>query len=101
MSEERSPLIVEEEVRFTLTELCVACNAEQMQLIELVEEGVLDPEGTEPEQWVFGGHAMRRARAALRLSRDLQLSFEATAVVMDLLDEIERLRARLRRVGLG
>ncbi len=43
---------------------------------------------------------LRRAHAALRLAHDLELSPAATALVLDLLDEIEALRSRLRRAGL-
>ena len=44
--------------------------------------------------------SLRRVRAALRLTRDMELNAAATALVLDLLDEIEALRSRLRRAGL-
>ena len=93
-------IVVEEEVRFTLVELCRACGAERTQLLALVDEGVLDPAGGGPEDWVFSGSALLRARAALRLVRDLEVSVAGAALVLDLLDEIETLRARLRRAGM-
>jgi len=92
-------VVVEETLHFTLVELCRACRAQQEQLIVLVEEGVLQPQGDDPQTWVFAGPSLRRARAALRLSNDLQLNAAGTALVMDLLDEIESLRARLTRIG--
>jgi chaperone modulatory protein CbpM len=49
---------------------------------------------------VFSGCALLRARAALRLVRDLEVSVAGAALVLDLLDEIETLRARLRRAGM-
>ena len=94
-------VIVEEEVRFTLVELTHACRAERAQLIALVDEGVLQPAGSGPDDWLFSGPSMRRARAALRLARDLELGVAGTALVLDLLDEIESLRSRLRRAGLA
>jgi chaperone modulatory protein CbpM len=90
-------VIVEEEVRFSMTDLCRACRAERHQVVILVEEGVLEPIGDGPEDWRFSGESMRRARLALRLARDFDLSLEGTAVVIDLLTEIETLRSRLRR----
>jgi hypothetical protein len=36
---------------------------------------------------------------ALQLKRDLELNPASTALVLDLLDEIETLRSRLRRLG--
>jgi chaperone modulatory protein CbpM len=93
-------VVVEEEIRFTLVELCRTCGAEREHLIALVDEGVLDPAGSGPDDWLFGGPSLRRARAALRLARDLGLDPAGTALVLELLDEIESLRARLRRAGM-
>jgi chaperone modulatory protein CbpM len=92
-------ILVEEEVQFTLVELSRACSADIEQLILLVREGVLTPTGVDPQSWRFGGSALRRARAALRLTRDLDLDAAGAALVLDLLDEIATLRARLRRLG--
>ena len=92
-------VIVEEEVRFTLMDLCRTCRADTAQVIELVDEGVLEPAGGSPGDWQFSGPELRRARAALRLSRDLELSSAGTALVLDLLDEIAALKSRLRRTG--
>ncbi|UHD16455.1 chaperone modulator CbpM [Thiocapsa bogorovii] len=62
-------------------------------------EGALTPSGEDPECWHFGGATLRRARVALRLTRDLELNAASTALVLDLLDEIDALRSRLRRLG--
>lgn len=93
-------VIVEEAMWFSLPELGRACRADSEQLIALVNEGVLEPVGNSPEDWRFSGLALRRARAALRLDRDLALSTAGAALVLDLLDEIDALRSRLRRAGL-
>lgn len=93
--------VVEEDVRFTLVDLCRACDVERTQLIALVDEGVLEPAGGAPEDWVFSGSSLLRARAALRLVRDLDVSVAGAALVLELLDQIETLQARLRRAGIG
>ena len=92
-------VLVEQEIEFSLLELCRACSTDSGQLMLLVEEGVLTPRGDAPHEWRFEGSALRRARAALRLGRDLELSPGATALVLDLLDEIDTLKARLRRTA--
>ncbi|MBK1724362.1 chaperone modulator CbpM [Thiocystis violacea] len=92
-------VVVEEEVQFTLVELSRACRTDVDQLVALVMEGVLTPSGEAPERWRFGGTTLRRARVALRLTRDLELNAASTALVLDLLDEIDALRSRLRRLG--
>ena len=94
-------VVVEQEIRFSLLELGRACDADGGQLLTLVAEGVLSPSGEGEAQWSFDGSALRRARRALRLARDLELRLVDTALVLDLLDEIERLKSRLRRLGAG
>ena len=91
--------VVEEETEFTLVQLCRACSATEEQLAVLVSEGVLEPVGGRLEEWRFAGGTLRRARIALRLSRDLEINASGVAVVLDLLDQIEDLRARLGRGG--
>ncbi len=92
-------ILVEEELQFSLVELCRACRADSEELIVLVREGVLEPSGDDPINWRFGGEALRRARIALRLTHDLELNASGTALVLELLDEIATLRSRLRRLG--
>ena len=48
----------------------------------------------------FGGAEIVRVRRILRLQRDFEASLASVALLLDLLDENERLRARLRRAGL-
>lgn len=95
-----SGTIVEEELSFTLVDLSRVCRVDTAWLVALVHEGVLEPEGSTPDDWRFAGPALQRARTALRLNRDLELSPAGTALVLDLLDEISVLKARLRRAGV-
>ena len=94
-------VLVEEELEFSLAELSRVCRADVNVLTALVDEGVLTPEGTDPRSWRFAGVTLLRARAALRLVRDLELSAAGTALVLNLLDEIDALRAQLRRLGVA
>jgi chaperone modulatory protein CbpM len=95
-------IIVEEQLDIGLDELCSACRVERTQIVHLVEEGVIDPlpslqPAAEPVQWRFSGAALTRARRALRLQRDLELTPAATALVLDLLDQIDALRRAIAR----
>jgi len=93
--------VVEEELHLTLVELCQACSAEEEHVLAWVLEGVLEPAGDSPQAWTFGGESLRRARLALRLSRDLEINPPGVALALDLLDEIAALRARLQRAGVA
>ncbi len=93
-------IVVEEQFEFALADLCRACGTDREQVIALVREGVLEPAGRAPEEWRFSGPSLKRTRAALRLAQDLELSLAGAALVLDLLDELETLRSRLRRAGV-
>jgi chaperone modulatory protein CbpM len=72
-------------------ELSRLCAVERTFIIELVEEGVLEVIEVAPE-WRFSGTALRRARTASRLQRDLQINLPGVALALELLDELEHLR---------
>ena len=93
--------IFEEQTQLTLAELCRACAVHAERIIELVDVGVLEPQGREPSRWVFGGASLHRARTAFRLQRDLDIDLSGAALALELLDEIASLRARLRVMGGG
>lgn len=82
-----------------LTELAEACGVDAAFIVLLVEEGLVAPARTEPE-WRFGGDELARVRRIRRLQLDFEASLPSVAVMLDLLDEIERLRALLTRGGL-
>lgn len=92
-------LILEEQHDLTLDELCRACSTEAEQLMALVDEGVLVPIGAQRSGWRFTGMQLRRARIAMRLQRDLGVNIAGAALALQLLDELDDLRARLRAGG--
>jgi chaperone modulatory protein CbpM len=89
--------ILEEEVVLTLAELCRASRLSAERVIELANEGIVEPIGRKPESWQFRGISLRRIRCAQRLEEDLGVNMAGVALALDLLDEIERLRLRLGR----
>jgi len=75
--------------------LCRACDAPEDQVRAWVDEGALLPEDPRAGEWHFASAALQRARAAARLARDFEIDAPAIALVLDLMDEIERLKTRL------
>jgi chaperone modulatory protein CbpM len=88
--------IVDNRAHYTLRELSELCGASPESLVEFVHHGVLDPEGREPEAWLFSAHMVIRTRKAHRLLRDLDLNLPGVALCLDLLDEVELLRRQVR-----
>jgi chaperone modulatory protein CbpM len=105
MRDEQNPvmngLILDETTTLTLDELSFACSVRVERIIELVDEGILEPVGRELGEWCFPGTSLGRARIAMHLQRDLDINIAGVALVLDLLDELESLRARLRRFEAG
>jgi chaperone modulatory protein CbpM len=86
--------IFDEYTLLNVDELSRLCAVERTFIIELVEEGVLEVIEISPE-WRFSGRALRRARTASRLQRDLQINLPGVALALELLDELEHLRRAL------
>ena len=93
---ELTTLILEEQSELTLADICRACATEDVVIIEMVEEGVLTPVGQAPAQWRFSGLHLQHAKVAVRLQRDLGVNLQGAALALQLLEEMDQLRARLR-----
>jgi chaperone modulatory protein CbpM len=90
--------ILEEEVEWTQEELCQVCKISVDQLSDFVEEGLIDPDGQSPAEWQFRGTSLQRIRFARRVMRDLGVNTAGAALALDLLEKIEKLEQRLRRL---
>jgi len=87
--------IVENEKPLTLRQLCDACAVRAEYVIKMVDEGFIEPIGVEKSHWCFSGISVRRVHRAKRLQRDLGINLAGAALAIELLEEIEQLRARL------
>ncbi|GGY05959.1 MerR family transcriptional regulator [Massilia dura] len=90
-----------DETALTLDELAQACAVEPGWVVQRVRTGILLG-GTEaaPEAWRFTSVDLVRARSLLRVERDFDANDEVAALVVDLTEEVRRLRRRLRAAGL-
>lgn len=89
-------IVLGEQETLTLESLAGLCTVETDWVIELVEYGALEPIDPTQPQWEFSAVVLKRVRTAARLHYDLELGPAGIALALDLLDEIELLRARLR-----
>ena len=80
----------------TLPQVCAILELRSEVICEWVSEGVVRPTGERLTEWRFPGRELERARRARRLQRDLGLNTASLPLVLDLLGEVEHLRARLR-----
>jgi len=90
-----------EEVALSLEELARAANVEPEWVVRHVQAGVL---GGEPALQVtslrFGSRDLDRVRRLLSIERDFEANEQIAALVIDLSDEVRRLRTRMRVLGL-
>ena len=88
-------IVIDEQSEVTLDELSFFCSVRREQIVALVEEGVIEPLGGGRAELRFAGSSLRRAAKAIRLQQDLELDLVAIGLVLDLLEQIEALRAQL------
>lgn len=89
-----------EEACLTAEELASACSVTTEWIVRHIEEGALTSQGASAAEWRFTRRDVWRVQHIYRLERDFDAEPELAALMADLLEEIESLRARLRRAGL-
>jgi chaperone modulatory protein CbpM len=82
-----------------LDAFAAACGADAEFVRLLVDEGLVQPIALHPA-WRFSGEALARVRRIRRLQLDFEANLQSAAVMLELIDEIERLRATLHRAGI-
>ena len=92
-----SGYLLDDSIELSLTDLCDACSKDTVWVSALVEEGVLEPIDVSEQYWRFSAVSLQRAHCAIRLERDLGINLAGIALALDLLEELEALRARLGR----
>jgi chaperone modulatory protein CbpM len=88
--------IFEESQSLTIQDLSRICAVEEQHIVEFVHEGVLSVVEINTTEWRFRGDALRRARLALRLERDLEINLPGVALALELMEELQQLRRELQ-----
>lgn len=83
---------------FTFEQLCRVTDLPDEVLVEIVQLGIVCPEGEEPDHWTFDAEMLCLVRRALRLHRELEINWPGVALAMELLQRLEQSRAENRRL---
>jgi chaperone modulatory protein CbpM len=83
----------------TLEQICAAAALDRDWLVRHVEEGLIPASGTLVAEWRFSTVHVTRARRMHEIERTYEAAPELAALVADLLEELDELRARLGRGG--
>ena len=106
MANQTFTAVLIDELGLDLDELARACNVEPDWVVRHVEAGVLGMPGEggvvlHAASLRFRSADLARARRLLELERHFDANEELAALVTDLADEVRRLRARLRVLGVA
>jgi len=101
MTHELTAMLLDETL-LRLDELASSCTVTREWVIEHVRAGVLlESAGPDPFGWAFTSRDLIRAKQLCSLERQFEANPELAGLVADLFEELDRLRARLRREGLS
>jgi len=79
----------------TLEQVAAACTVEPGWLLRHIEDGLFPHAESVAGVWCFSSHSLLRARRMRQLERDFDAVPELAALMADLLEELDELRARL------
>jgi chaperone modulatory protein CbpM len=100
----KQTLVVLDEEEISLSELTRTCRVHAEWVMELVDEGVIEPHGQRESvgtpQWRFSATTIVRVKKAHRLQHDLGVNLPGVALALELLDRIDALETRLRSASL-
>ena len=91
--------ILDEQLSFTLTQFAETCGQSPEWILQLLEYDILPTRAIQTEEHLFLGEDLSRARRAYRLQRDFDASFSAVAMMLDLIDEVQKLRKQIRHAN--
>lgn len=81
------------DIHITLHEVCSNTGLSRETVIDIVDHGIVEPQGELPEQWLFDDQCLCMMQRARRLQQDLELDWQGIALILELLDQRDQLRA--------
>lgn len=90
-----------DEVTLNIEQLAQACAVNTEWVIARVNAGLLTCSVIESNTWYFVSTDLARARKLASIERDFDANEEIAALVVDLMEEVERLRNKLKTAGIA
>jgi hypothetical protein len=89
--------LMDEHIGLTLAELCQLCQLSAEEVQQFIDIGVIEPLSKPSEGWRFESTCVRKVKCAVKLQRDLGVNRAGAALALELIEELHRLRNRLKR----
>ena len=80
-----------QDIQLSYHEIIRACGDDADWLVRIIEADIIHVSG-DPQAATYSGYQLARIRRAHRISRDVEASAPATALILQLLDELDELR---------
>ena len=80
----------------SFSELCLQTGVAESMVVEIIEQGIVEPVGDNPGEWLFSPAMLVLTKKAVRLHRDLDVNWAGIALAIELLNEVEQLREQNR-----
>ncbi len=81
-----------ENIVYTTHAICHTYQLNQEVINEMVSWGIAEPFGENPEKWLFTQNDYERIGRASRFRKELNINIPGTALALQLLEEIQKLR---------
>jgi len=89
-------VLVDEDTPISFIEVCQKYNLSEELLSEMIEHGLFTPLASNLKTIQVTQKTVWRIQSARRLQQDLALNLPGAVLVLELLDELERMRNELR-----
>ncbi len=81
--------IIDEENDLTLQQISQICRTDSGLIIEMVEEGIVEPAGEKKSSWKFSYSSVETVRIVVRMQRDLRVNLPGAALALQLLEQMK------------
>lgn len=101
MSDHKLPQHPEGEQWFhlSLSEVVTSFGVSREMILEIIDEGIVSAQYDEQRQLQFDTEAIRRIKTVIRLNQDLGINLPGAGLALELLQELDELRALLNKVN--
>ncbi len=78
---------VDEENNLTLEQICEICRTDSKLIVDMIDEGIVDPEGEGNSSWRFSYSCVETVRIVNRMQKDLRVNLPGAALALQLLKQ--------------
>ncbi|WED43578.1 chaperone modulator CbpM [Legionella cardiaca] len=96
-NEQPAALECEDWFYLSLREVTYSFGVSKEIILEIIDEGIVNAQKDEKNEWLFDSEAIRNIRTVLRLNRDLGVNLAGAGLALELLREIEHLHMLLEQ----